>query len=75
MSDQNFDYKRRMLFESLPIKVKNEILQSGEDISTIENLNAVVMHHLYELKPEQRDEVMNSIHSVNKEKGFFGMHN
>ncbi len=63
MSDQSrIDPACRFLFESLPIKVKDEILESGADISSREKLNAVIMHHLYELLPEQRDEVMKSIH-------------
>jgi len=51
----------RLLFESLPIKMKDEILESSEDIGTKEKLNAAVMRRLYELQPEQCDEVMKII--------------
>jgi hypothetical protein len=61
------DPRCRTLFESLPIAVKDEILESDADISTREKLNAVIMHHLYELHPDQRDEVMKSIHMTYKD--------
>jgi len=41
--------------------MKDEILESSEDIGTKEKLNAAVMRRLYELQPEQCDEVMKII--------------
>lgn len=57
----------RYLFESLPVEVKNELLTSGEDLSTRDAMNAAIMKRLYHLHPDQRDMVMDSIHQANHE--------